>query len=111
MCFVDLVILYLASAIALHYSEGYIPSLIFLSGGPILNNSSWAAMKIRMTEETDWKILKEIRLAALLDTPTAFGVSYQSTITHSDEQWKYRASSKTYPKFWLAFQNGNLCNQ
>lgn len=50
-------------------------------------------MKIRATEERDWMILKETRLAALLDTPTAFGVSYQTAITNSDEQWKQRASS------------------
>ncbi|CEG58604.1 GNAT family N-acetyltransferase [Legionella fallonii] len=62
-------------------------------------------MKIRATEERDWTILKEIRLAALLDSPTAFGVSYQTAITNSDEQWKQRASSETQPKFWLAFKD------
>lgn len=65
---------------------------------------SEAPMKIQATEEQDWMILKEIRLAALLDTPTAFGVSYQTAITNSDEQWKQRASSETQPKFWLAFK-------
>jgi hypothetical protein len=35
-------------------------------------------MDIRATEERDWKILKKIRLFALLDAPTAFGVSYQT---------------------------------
>lgn len=62
-------------------------------------------MKIRATEERDWMILKEIRLAALLDTPTAFGVSYQKSIANSDEQWKQYASSETQPKFWLAFND------
>ena len=62
-------------------------------------------MKIRATEEQDWMILKDIRLAALLDTPTAFGVSYQIAITNSDEQWKQRASSETQPKFWLGFKD------
>lgn len=62
-------------------------------------------IKIRATEEQDWIILKETRLAALLDTPTAFGVSYQIAITNSDEQWKQRASFETHPKFWLAFND------
>ncbi len=62
-------------------------------------------IKIRATEERDWIILKETRLAALLDTPTAFGVSYQTAITNSDEQWKQRASSETQPRFWLAFND------
>ena len=33
-------------------------------------------MDIRLTEAKDWMFLKQVRLAALLDTPTAFGVSY-----------------------------------
>ncbi|KTD46055.1 IAA acetyltransferase/MarR transcriptional regulatory protein [Legionella quinlivanii] len=62
-------------------------------------------MNVRTTEEQDWMLLKNIRLAALLDTPTAFGVSYQTAINNSDEQWKQRASSETEPRFWLAFNN------
>ena len=62
-------------------------------------------MNTRATEERDWTILKEIRIAALLDTTTAFGVSYQTAITNSDEQWKQRASSGTQPRFWLAFND------
>ncbi|KAA0980544.1 GNAT family N-acetyltransferase [Pseudomonas sp. ANT_H12B] len=48
--------------------------------------------------------MKKIRLAALLDTPTAFGVSYQTVANYSDEQWKERASSATGPEFWLAIK-------
>ncbi|MGL6029964.1 MAG: GNAT family N-acetyltransferase [Legionella sp.] len=62
-------------------------------------------MKVRATQKQDWMILKEIRLTALLDTPTAFGVSYSTAITNSDEQWKQRASPETQPKFWLAFKD------
>lgn len=61
-------------------------------------------MRIRTTDEQDWEILKEIRLAALLDTPTAFGVDYQTAINNSDQQWKQRSSSETQPNFWLAFK-------
>ena len=35
-------------------------------------------MDIRPTQTKDWMLLKPVRLAALLDTPTAFGVSYQT---------------------------------
>ncbi|MDI2595231.1 GNAT family N-acetyltransferase [Pseudomonas sp. 681] len=59
-------------------------------------------MDIRPTETKDWMLLKQIRLAALLDTPTAFGVSYQTAAQYTDEQWKERASS-TGTEFWLAF--------
>lgn len=33
-------------------------------------------MTIRLTQTQDWKLLKHVRLAALRDAPTAFGVSY-----------------------------------
>jgi hypothetical protein len=52
-------------------------------------------------------ILKEIRLAALLDSPTAFGVSYQTAITNRDEQWKQRVYSEAQLKFWLTFKDEN----
>ncbi len=59
-------------------------------------------MHIRLTKTEDWMLLKHIRLAALLDTPTAFGVSYQTAAQYTDEQWKSRASSAG-TAFWLAF--------
>ena len=60
-------------------------------------------MRIRTTETKDWMLLKQVRLAALLDTPTAFAVSYQTAAAYSDEQWKERASS-VGTEFWLAFE-------
>ncbi|MBK5553822.1 GNAT family N-acetyltransferase [Pseudomonas sp. TH03] len=61
-------------------------------------------MDIRFTEEKDWMLLKHVRLAALLDAPTAFGVSYQTAANYTDEQWKERASSVTGTQFWLALK-------
>lgn len=62
-------------------------------------------MEIRLTEANDWMFLKQVRLAALLDTPTAFGVSHQAAANCSDEQWKERASSAAGPEFWLAIKD------
>lgn len=59
-------------------------------------------MDIRPTQTKDWMLLKPVRLAALLDTPTAFGVSYQTAASYDDEQWKERASTGG-TAFWLAF--------
>ena len=64
-------------------------------------------MKIRPTNTEDWMLLKQVRLAALLDTPTAFGVSYQTAAAYTDEQWKVRASSAG-TEFWLAFERDQL---
>ena len=58
---------------------------------------------IRPTLEDDWTSLKAVRLAALLDSPTAFGVSHQAAAAYTDEQWRTRASG-TQTLFWLAFQ-------
>ncbi|WP_083329781.1 GNAT family N-acetyltransferase [Pseudomonas argentinensis] len=62
-------------------------------------------MDIRTTQKDDWKLLKQIRLAALQDTPTAFGVSYQTAVADSDAQWQVRAAGER-TQFWLALDDG-----
>lgn len=63
-------------------------------------------MEVRKTEAKDWTLLKQVRLAALIDTPTAFGVSYETAAKYTDEQWQERASAPAGPEFWLAFVDG-----
>jgi ribosomal protein S18 acetylase RimI-like enzyme len=62
-------------------------------------------MEIRATSADDWVVLKEIRLAALKDAPTAFGVSYATAAAYSDEQWRERAAGP-HPEFLLAYGDG-----
>ena len=62
-------------------------------------------MEIRSTTADDWAILKEIRLAALRDAPTAFGVSHATAAAYSDAQWRERAAGP-HPEFLLAFRDG-----
>lgn len=62
-------------------------------------------MEIRATSADDWKTLKEIRLAALLDAPTAFGVSYATAAAYNDAQWRERAAGP-HPEFLLAVRDG-----
>jgi ribosomal protein S18 acetylase RimI-like enzyme len=62
---------------------------------------------IRPTTEDDWASLKAVRLAALLDAPAAFGVSYRNAAAITDEEWRARASGG-HPAFWLAFQQGEV---
>jgi ribosomal protein S18 acetylase RimI-like enzyme len=62
-------------------------------------------MEIRATAADDWAILKEIRLAAQLDAPTAFGVSYATAAGQSDAQWRERAAGGRI-EFLLAFVDG-----
>jgi ribosomal protein S18 acetylase RimI-like enzyme len=63
-------------------------------------------MIIRRTTEEDWEILKEIRLAALLNAPTSFGLSHTTAASYTDSQWRDRASSRGQAEFLLAFMNG-----
>jgi len=62
-------------------------------------------MDIRLTQEDDWMQLKQVRLAALSDAPTAFGVDYRSAAAYTEAQWRQRASSAA-TAFWLALQDG-----
>lgn len=61
-------------------------------------------MNIRLTQAADWTLLKQIRLAALLDSPTAFAVSYRQAASETDAQWRERASAVNGAEFWLATQ-------
>jgi RimJ/RimL family protein N-acetyltransferase len=63
-------------------------------------------MEVRLTDVSDWKLLKQVRLAALSNTPTAFGVSYESAAQYSDAQWQERAAATSGTEFWLAFIDG-----
>jgi ribosomal protein S18 acetylase RimI-like enzyme len=65
-------------------------------------------MIIRRTTEEDWEALKEIRLASLLDTPTAFGVSHATAAANSDAQWRDRASGRGPAEFLLAIVNDDV---
>ena len=58
---------------------------------------------IRATTVADWPALKATRLAALLDAPTAFGVSHASAAGFSDPDWQQRAVSTAQRTFLLAF--------
>ena len=58
---------------------------------------------IRPTIAADWPALKSTRLAALLDTPTAFGASHASAAGFSDADWQQRAVSTPQRTFFLAF--------
>lgn len=63
-------------------------------------------MIIRSTCEADWEALKEIRLAALLDVPTAFGVHHATAAAYSDDAWRERASNRGPAHYLLAFTDG-----
>jgi ribosomal protein S18 acetylase RimI-like enzyme len=68
--------------------------------------SAHITMMIRYTTEEDWQTLRDIRLASLLDAPTAFGLRHASAAAYSDAQWRDRAGARNQPEFLLALMNG-----
>lgn len=62
-------------------------------------------MTIRLTAAADWRALKAIRLAALLDAPTAFGVTHATAAAYTDEQWQARAAGTDRAEYVLAFDD------
>lgn len=60
-------------------------------------------MTIRPTSAADWRALKAIRLAALREDPTAFGVTHAAAAAYSDEQWQTRAAGTDRAEYVLAF--------
>lgn len=62
--------------------------------------------EIRYTTEEDWPELKRVRLAALLDAPTAFGVTHASAAAYTDEAWRDRAAGRGPARYILAFEAG-----
>lgn len=63
-------------------------------------------MMIRATTEQDWEVLREIRLASLLDAPTAFGTTYAAAAANTEAQWRDRAAGRGPGRFVLAFDGG-----
>ena len=63
-------------------------------------------VQIRPTAGEDWQILKTVLLAALLDSPTAFGLSYVTAAAYNEQQWRECASGQTQPQYLLAIVQG-----
>ncbi|WP_180084694.1 GNAT family N-acetyltransferase [Acinetobacter sp. YH12145] len=62
-----------------------------------------SSVTVRPTVESDWEILKNVRLEALQDSPDAFTATFEKTKTHSDSEWRDRAAQKRPCQFLLAF--------
>jgi ribosomal protein S18 acetylase RimI-like enzyme len=62
---------------------------------------------IRATTEDDWSALKAIRLAALQDAPTAFGVTHAQALDNPDQQWRDRAAWRGPAEYFLAFDGAD----
>jgi ribosomal protein S18 acetylase RimI-like enzyme len=55
------------------------------------------------TTEAHWRQLKATRLAALLESPTAFGVTHAQSSANTEEDWRAHAAGRRGVAFFLAF--------
>lgn len=64
---------------------------------------------IRRIKANDWQLLRELRLASLLDAPEAFGQTHANALAIPDDEWQQiaRASSSGESRTWfIAFDEG-----
>ena len=60
-------------------------------------------VSVRRTTAADWQCLKQLRLAALLDAPTAFCVSHAEAAGDDNARWQARAAGTGPATFYVAF--------
>lgn len=60
---------------------------------------------IRRLDPDEWERFREIRLAALLDAPTAFGSTYAQSVKYTEHIWRSRLTTAT---MFAAERDGQL---
>lgn len=66
-----------------------------------MGDSGTAVTILRVTED-NWRTYRDVRLAALLDTPRAFANTYAVSAAYPDQSWLARLTSM---KTWLAMDS------
>jgi GNAT superfamily N-acetyltransferase len=67
-----------------------------------------SALEIRRITPADWALLREMRLASLLDAPEAFGQRYENAASEPESEWRSaaRASSTGDRRAWFIARAG-----
>lgn len=50
-----------------------------------------SAVTVRQTTADDWRTWRDLRLRALVDTPTAFGSTFEREAAFAEEDWRVRS--------------------
>ena len=62
---------------------------------------------IERINPTQWRLLRDLRLSALLDSPDAFGQSYEDAVGQPDAEWKQTAEAASHGdrRVWFIGRN------
>lgn len=60
---------------------------------------------IRAVSQDDWRTLRDVRLRALADAPTAFGTTLREAAEFTEERWRERARGSATSRQFLAFSD------
>ncbi|MEO8626176.1 MAG: GNAT family N-acetyltransferase [Candidatus Limnocylindrales bacterium] len=65
-------------------------------------------MDVRRIKPEDWPLLREMRLASLMDAPEAFGQRYENAASEPEAEWRSaaRASSTGDRRAWFIARTG-----
>ena len=64
-----------------------------------------AMVVVREVIPDDWQTLRDVRLAALREAPSAFGSSYAREAPFTEEQWRGRISDRSVTFFAYLSEN------
>ncbi len=66
-------------------------------------------MEVRRIRADEWPLLRELRLASLLDAPEAFGQRYEHAAAEPENEWRSaaRASASGDRRAWFIVQAGD----
>src|SRR4051812_28536317 len=60
----------------------------------------------RPTIESEWELLKSLRLASLLDSPDAFALTYDTACQNTEQDWRDRAAGRSAATYFIVSDRG-----
>ncbi|WP_245597945.1 GNAT family N-acetyltransferase [Ottowia thiooxydans] len=82
------------------------------AGLEVFSTKSCVVISIRPTEPNEWRTYRDVRLQALLDSPNAFGSTYEEEVDRTDAIWAARiaaAASSGQDCVLFARHRENVC--